>query len=191
MGLDRGLIFIFSFQRTICVKIADSSGLGWGVVRTLDPDYYVRFGAHTTESGDLNTCQDGTPRDLDPSNQRTNYKLSYRGSAKKTLVRFLRIYNKRNIQIQTTQDIHRQVIKKLTRYYTPCTRRTTRQNHKLSLIYHTAVPTAVTRRRHFNNITILLLKRVKPHHVYTEQPKCSKTRASTEHYDCNTKKLTC
>jgi len=62
-------------------------------------DSIVTSGAHTTEWGDLTTCQDGTPRDFDPSNQRTNYKLSYRGSATKTLVRFLRIYNKRNIQI--------------------------------------------------------------------------------------------
>jgi len=29
----------------------------------------VTSGAHTTEWEDLTTCQDGTPRDLDPSNQ--------------------------------------------------------------------------------------------------------------------------
>ena len=50
------------------------------------------------------------------------------------------------------------------------------------------MPTAVTRRRHFNNITILLVKRVKPHHVYIEQPEIFKTRASTEHCDRNTQK---
>ena len=35
---------------------------------------------------------------------------------------------------------------------------------------------------------ITVLKRVKPHHVYTEPPEMFKTRASTEHCDCNTQK---